>query len=480
MPRILLLLSALLLLGCPADDLAGADAAADSLIAEAAASDTGSAPPKWSKGQPDTTRLKVLRGLRVARGIIHAHSLHSHDACDGAPTINGKPNEPCLQDLKDGLCTTRMDFIMLTEHISSLSTTPFDELLLMRAGDQAALKGGAKVANRIKCKAAGSFSPLMLIGAELSRSMPVGLERHVAGAASELKKIYGSSDVSLDAKLKAAGAVLLEAHTESKKLADLKAHALDGIEVYNLHANLDPNIRKAMGLKPLGYLDDIAPFTSKDPLDPQPDLAFIGFFLPSEDAMGKWTKLLALRPTAGVLGTDAHRNVMPVPQRDGERMDSYRRMFRWFSNHVRVKQVTFDAVKQAVRLGRGYMVFEVLGTPQGFDFHATAGGKYYELGATVKVADTPLLKLTLPTVLDLAPSAKQPKIEARLLRVDATGATTEVAKGSTGQVFHATKPGAYRVEVTIVPEHLRPWLGKKPDKYIKQVIWIYSNPIYVQ
>ena len=52
------------------------------------------APPKWQRGTPDASKLTVIRGLRVARGIIHAHSLHSHDACDGQPQINGKPNDP--------------------------------------------------------------------------------------------------------------------------------------------------------------------------------------------------------------------------------------------------------------------------------------------------------------------------------------------------------------------------------------------------
>ena len=427
----------------------------------------------------EASQLKAIRGLRVARGVVHAHSLHSHDACDGKPTIDGKPNEPCLADMRAGLCETKIDFIMMSEHTSSMALTAFEKLLLLRAGDEAVLKNGAKVANRIKCKA-GPFRPLLLMGAELDRSMPVGLERHVSTPGPDLKKLYSGKETSLDAKLKAAGAVLLQAHTESKPLADLKAHALDGIEVYNLHANLDPKIRKLMGLEPLGYLNDTAPFMGKDAAGPEPDLAFVAFFAESKIAMDSWTALLALRPTSGVLGTDAHQNVLNLKMRDDERMDSYRRMFRWFSNHARVKAVTFDAVKEAIKLGRGYMVFEVIGTPDGFDFHARAGNTTVEMGGTLKLTDTPLLRVTAPTVYGLSSAAKAPALETRLIHVDAAGKSTVVTKGSGSLVANATAAGAYRVEVHITPHHLRPFFGKTPDTYIKQMVWIYSNPIYLK
>ncbi len=472
------ILLALILAGCPADDQTPDGAGTEAGLTDAASPDLPPS-PKWQRGQVEASKLKVIRGLRVARGVIHAHSLHSHDACDGKPTINGKPNEPCLADMRAGLCDTKIDFIMMSEHTSSMALTDFEKLLLLRSGDEAVLKNGAKVANRIKCKA-GAFRPLLLMGAELNRSMPVGLERHVDKPGQDLKKLYSGKEASLDAKLKAAGAVLLQAHTESKPLADLKAHALDGIEVYNLHANLDPKIRKLMGLEPLGYLNDTAPFMGKEATGPEPDLAFVAFFAESDIAMQKWSALLALRPTAGVLGTDAHQNVLNLKMRDDERMDSYRRMFRWFSNHARVKTVTFDAVKEAIKLGRGYMVFEVIGTPDGFDFHAKAGNTTVEMGGAAKLADAPLLRVTAPTVYGLSPAVKAPALELRLLHVDAAGKSKVVMKGSGSLVANAAAAGAYRVEVHITPHHLRPHLGKTPDKYIKKLVWIYSNPIYVK
>ncbi len=466
----------LLAMGCQEDAAPASDLGP---TADTVPLDTLAQPRPWDPGQPDSSRIAAVRGLRIARTIVHAHSVHSHDACDGKPTINGKPNEKCLGQLKQGLCKTRVDALMLTEHISSLATTAFDELLLLRAGDEAVLAGGKKVAARFKCS--DSFRPLMMVGAELKATMPLGLQRHIDGPTAQLKALYGGSDTALDGKLRAAGAALYQAHTESKPLAELKQHKLDGIEVYNLHANLDPTIReKHLGLSKLGYINDLAPFFGKDATDPQPDLGFLAFFVPSGNAVDKWSALLALRPTAGALGTDAHQNVLPLPARDGERMDSYRRMFRWFSNHLRVKAITPDAVREALKLGRGYMVFEVLGTPTGFDFHAAAGGTIHEMGAQVSVSASPVLKVSLPSLLDPDPAVTAPELELRLLRVDSAGKLSTVAQGKSALSHTATAPGAYRAEVHMVPRHLETYLGSKGAKLIKRTIWIYSNPIYVE
>ena len=469
-----------LLTACQEEDSTLLDATVPvDLTADIAQPDGAGKPPAWPAGPPESSKISVVRGLRVARTIVHSHSLYSHDACDGKPLLNGAPNEKCLSQLKEGLCKARVDVLMLTEHISELSTTDFEKLLLLRAGDDAVLKGGNKVAARFKCPDA--LRPLMAVGAELSATMPLGLEKHIEGDVSKLKALYGGSDTSLDTKLRAAGAVLYQAHTESKPLAELQQHKLDGIEVYNLHANLDPTIReKYLGLPKLGYINDLAPFFGKDDTAPEADLAFLSFFVPSGNAIKKWSSLLSLRHTAGVLGTDAHQNVLPIPARDGERMDSYRRMFRWFSNHLRVSDVSMDKIKEALRLGRGYMVFEVMGTPQGFDFRAEAGGKVLEMGAEVSASAAPELVVTLPSVLGLLAMATPPDLDLRLLHVDTAGLEKVVAQGKSTLRFKPTAAGAYRAEVYMSPRHLAPYLGPTPSKYIKRLVWIYSNPIYVK
>src|SRR5262245_58636569 len=42
-------------------------------------------PIAWDRGQPDISGCATIRGLREVRAIMHLHSHHSHDACDGEP-----------------------------------------------------------------------------------------------------------------------------------------------------------------------------------------------------------------------------------------------------------------------------------------------------------------------------------------------------------------------------------------------------------
>jgi len=45
------------------------------------------------------------------------------------------PNEPCLQDLRAALCTTRIDFAALTDHDGSMADEEFTTLFSMRGSD---------------------------------------------------------------------------------------------------------------------------------------------------------------------------------------------------------------------------------------------------------------------------------------------------------------------------------------------------------
>ena len=94
--------------------------------------------------------------------------------------------------------------------------------------------------------------------------------------------------------------------------------------------------------------------------------------------------------------------------------------------------------------------------------------------------DTPELRLALPTLPDGYPASPAPTLSARILRAEADGAV-EVASG-TGEslAFVADEAGAYRAEVRMVPEHTRPYLDRIADDLIREVVWVYSNPIYVE
>ena len=67
-----------------------------------------------------------------------------------------------------------------------------------------------------------------------------------------------------------------------------------------------------------------------------------------------------------------------------------------------------------------------------------------------------------------------------VIHVGASGPTT-LASSDGAPIDVALSPGAVRVEVSMVPHHLGPYLRDLgPDKAEQELPWIYTSPIYVQ
>ena len=171
-------------------------------------------PIEWDPGQPEIAGCSV-RGQREYRAIMHLHSHHSHDACDGDPQPNGVPDEACLQDLRDALCVTRIDLAMLTDHPVHASEWTLEELLVMRGMDEPVLGSeGTPIASWLVCDS--GHRVLVMAGIESAEMMPMGLEEHVVDA-------YGVSSPAAFQQIKDAGALAWVAHTESRDVAELVA-----------------------------------------------------------------------------------------------------------------------------------------------------------------------------------------------------------------------------------------------------------------
>ena len=196
-------------------------------------------PPALNPRLTDTTALGERRGLRVVRGLIHSHSIHSHDACDGMPRLEGDVfNEACNEDWREGVCLTRQDFIFNTDHEELAAFTEWEDLLLVR-GDDEVLRDAEQraVANRLACP--DGFRPLILPGGEFGM-MPVGMVEHLEAESDEARSaMYDEVTPERAASLKELGAVVLQAHTEFWTADALRPLGLDGFEIYNLHANID-------------------------------------------------------------------------------------------------------------------------------------------------------------------------------------------------------------------------------------------------
>jgi hypothetical protein len=431
--------------------------------------DTVSDERAWTYGLPALEdELTDVRGLAHRRAIVHLHSAWSHDACDGQPLIEGEPNQPCMDDLRAALCATRVNAAFLTEHPSHAATAEWDDLFHRREGDS--WSGDDHRANIIHCDNGHDVRWMFGIEDEL---MPVALAEHVADTPDERSRIYNQSDVeAVDANIAAGGTVLI-AHSEGRELAhleELQDLGLAGMEVFNLHAMFAPDIRQDdLGLSGVGWVSDIEPFTNPDSTG-EPDLLMLGVLQHQPPSLEKWDTLLARGPMVGVAGTDAHQNVMPLDLRDGERVDSYRRMLRWFSNHLLVDEDTPEAYQAAIDSGRMYVAFEILGTPAGFDFWLDDGTEV-EMGGT---GDSGTLHVTCPALSETSPRGLiAPELTVRVLK------DGSIWQSSCGD-FETNGPGVYRVEIEMTPRHLLPFLGETPDVWLRPFPWIYGNAIRVQ
>ena len=436
-------------------------------------------PPPWTPGTVyRTPREPGPRGYLDRRGLIHAHSVYSHDACDGEPRdpATDGVNRACLDDFRRGLCQVGHDFVFLSDHTDSFSRSAFPGVLLYIGieGDRLLERDGAPVANWLRCP--DGHTPLVMAGAETDY-MPVGLERHVGPDGPERDAIYGEATAEHADAIHEAGGVVLLAHTERFDAEALAALPVDGFEMYNIHANLFLRIGEALKL--------IADLKTPEVL-PHPDLVFLPLFTEDPKYVDTWGQVLAKGlKRVTTLGTDCHRNTFRDLLPDGERIDSYRRMMLWFSNHLLVRPDPdggFDdrALKEALRAGRLYGAFEYLGYPEGFDFHATAGGETAEMGASVSLSQAPVLHVSRPKVKNLDPEVRAPEVIVRLLRATEAG-WEEVASVQDDLDYRPAEPGAYRAEIDIRPYHLVPYLSSYDYLALdERFVWIYANPIYVE
>jgi hypothetical protein len=220
---------------------------------------------------------------------------------------------------------------------------------------------------------------------------------------------------------------------------------------------------------------------------PHPDLFLTAFDLDDAVYLSTWGTVLSRGvKRVTTMGSDCHQNSFPQKLQDGERIDSYRRMMSAFSNHLLVRPKsdgTWDdaELKAALRGGRNFGVFEFMGYPEGFDFYAEeASGAVKEIGETARLANSVTLNVAVPKVKGVTSDSNAPTLTAVLYRAK-EGGWDEVARATEGTLrFTAPSAGAYRVEVRIVPRHLRPWAGAKAGWLGAERPWVMSSALYVE
>ena len=133
----------------------------------------------WTRIRPRLAdAVSPVRGRVPSRVITHLHSPYSHDACDGDGLIDGVVNEPCLLDLRRGLCEAAIDVAFVSDHPAYAAEPDFEQLWHPRDGDTPIAVSGAPIGNAIPCD--DGTTTLYLPGFE-DTLMPLGLTEHLPG-----------------------------------------------------------------------------------------------------------------------------------------------------------------------------------------------------------------------------------------------------------------------------------------------------------
>ena len=244
----------------------------------------------------------------------------------------------------------------------------------------------------------------------------------------------------------------LRFHSHVEEQMDAPVDGMDGMEIYNRHADMEDD-------------DDLLAFLGKLNDDPAGRRAFAALArkYPDEvygagchywaEIFARWDKILETRKFPGVHANDAHQNQILDDGAGGKvLLDPYEIAFRNTSTHVLARTLDESSVQEALRAGRSFISHDWLCDATGFVLVASNNLGMYQMGDTIPLAGRTELVARTPATA--------------LLRVIHQG---KVIAQQTGEriAVPLTQRGAYRVEAWLdVDGELRPW--------------IYSNPIYAE
>ncbi len=452
----------------------------------------GCSKPNWTPPSVSTKDLTPLNDYRIVRVITHLHTPYSYDACDKQGLVNGVPNANCLAEFRRGLCDNQVDFAMLTDHPEHMAETDFKQLLLYQTGDKLAPNDDAPVSSTLGGCAKGN-TPQLSVGFE-GALMPVLMESQIEPDVTTRLALYQKDDSNTVARLRTeSNGLIMIPHTEHWSIDDLQALAPDGIEVYNLHANLDPKIRAAhLEIPSFDPALNLLPYYIDPYRQEIPDLAFIGFMEWSPVYARIWDALLAryLKFTA-LSGCDSHENTLSSIAWDDERLDAHRRLMHWVTEFAYVKENTFDEVKTAFQNHRVNLVFEGFGTPDQFEFTASTSTTTAMVGETLPLEESQTrIRVKVPNIhagsfqpgyaTDSAAGTAQIKLVLRKISIKSQNSDIVAEAVDQSIDFGVYEPGIYRAEVWIRPKHLSSFLNYDYNQANLDHLWILSNPIWIE
>lgn len=363
--------------------------------------------------EPDPNPGNKVDDFTEYTGIIHAH------------TNLGGHSTGSFDELIAAANANDLDFVIMTEHWSDTIDTA--ALTLNGVYGKTLFIGG----NEIDSADGDRF--LMIPGSSEAasfRKMPT---------TAVLEKLHAENRLALV--------------TYPEKLRSWDAN-FDGIEVFSLHTN-------AKKMNPFtAIFDGIWSFPA------YPELMLASYFQRPDENLRKFDEIAAKRKISLFAGTDAHSNIGVHLFGDDAgnkglnlKIDSYETIFRLARQHVLIesdKPLMRETLIEALRAGRSYIGFDVLGQTEGFWFAAESDQNLVPIGGEIAHQERPKLRTISRQ------SGSRIVVFLNGEKINETH-TNEL-------VLDIFEPGAYRVEVYL--DQLGPPFDKMP--------WIISNPIHVR
>ena len=271
---------------------------------------------------------------------------------------------------------------------------------------------------------------------------------------------------------------------------DWNLAGLTGCEIYNTHADAKEETRLYQMMKnPLWLVQ------AKKVLDAWPQEALAAIVDPPTAYLARFDELCAAYPHTGVSANDAHENVglritllegdkvrvadaldeeltvldkalvaafTPIPDdaKPGDlvfslQLDRYENSLRHVGTHVLARELSRDAIQEALEAGRAFVAFDWIADARGFDVHAEDDAGRHEMGSRIGLAAAP----TITKLVGRAPLPGRWKVVNK-------GQVVHEADGDAFE-YGVRSPGNHRVEL---------WL----DVAGRPLPWVLSNPIYVE
>ncbi|HTN42462.1 MAG TPA: CehA/McbA family metallohydrolase [Nitrospiria bacterium] len=304
----------------------------------------------WQRQREQIEGLKQTRrpvppvgGYHDFPGVIHVHSLLSHDS-------KGTVDEIVEAAKQNGLA-----FVIMTDHHNPRIYTRgfegwYDNILVLR---------GSEIIKGCAGRTGDTCDSLLVLG----------LKDYLDPKPLTMAQIID--------RVKQQGGLAFAAHPGGFKDWDLPG--IDGMEIYDL---LDDAVDHPWRFPE--YLTDIEYSYSN-----YSDQVILSILDRPDAALKKWDELSRQRRWTGIAGNDAHQNIRVL----GHQIDPYALSFGFVRTHILAKELNESEVLRALASGHAYVAFDTFSDSTGFVFWA--GDDSFQGIQGDEVRQTPGLTLTV-------------------------------------------------------------------------------------